>query len=78
MLAYFLLLNQVRRYETSASQLKRLIKKLVSAPIQWRLDASLFFFPWELWLSSFTEQIVRRRSLVNGTELSPVEAANVC
>jgi radical SAM superfamily enzyme YgiQ (UPF0313 family) len=78
MLAYFLLLNQVRRHETSASQLKRLIAKLVCTPIQWRLDASLFSFPWELWLSSLTEQIVKRRSLVNGTELSPVEAANVC
>jgi anaerobic magnesium-protoporphyrin IX monomethyl ester cyclase len=69
MLAYFLLLNQVRRSSTSTSIFQRLTAMLVSRPIRWRLDSSLLSFPWEIWLSRLSEQLVRRRSLVTGQDL---------
>jgi radical SAM superfamily enzyme YgiQ (UPF0313 family) len=76
-LEYFLLLNQTRRLSAGASFIKRLTTSLIRNPIRWRLNSSLFFFPWELWLSRFSEQLIKRRSLVTGAEL-PVESANVC
>jgi radical SAM superfamily enzyme YgiQ (UPF0313 family) len=77
MLEYFLVLNQPVRPSSSSSRAKRLISSLISNPIRWRLKASLFFFPWELWLSHLSERIVKRRSLVTGAEL-PAESANAC
>ena len=76
MLAYFLLLNQTRRSrKTSFAQ--KLTALLVQTPIRWRLDSSFFSFPWEIWLAQFSEQIVKRRSLVTGDAL-PGEPANAC
>jgi radical SAM superfamily enzyme YgiQ (UPF0313 family) len=77
MLDYFLLLNQMRR-PSQDSALHRLTSALVTEPIRWRINSSQFSFPWELWLSRFTEQLVQRRSLVTGQELPPVESANAC
>jgi radical SAM superfamily enzyme YgiQ (UPF0313 family) len=78
MLEYFLLLNQVRRLSSQSSILRRLTRLLVSEPIRWRINSSLFSFPWELWLSRLTEHLIKRRSLVTGRELPPVESANAC
>lgn len=78
MLTYFLLLNQVRREASNASLARRLTRLLVSAPIRWRLNKSLFSFPWELWLSRLTERLVKRRSLVTGRKLPNLESADVC
>jgi len=78
MLAYFLLLNQVRGQARASSPLKRLAARALAGPIAWRLDACLFGFPWELWFAQLNQRIVKRRSLVNGVDLAPVEAANVC
>ena len=76
MLAYFLLLNQTRRSrKTSFAQ--KLTSFLVQTPVRWRLDSSFFSFPWEIWLTQLSEQIVKRRSLVTGQAL-PAEPANVC
>ncbi len=77
MLAYFLLLNQVRRRGPGSSPVERLLTRVLCDPIRWRLDTSLFSFPWELWVAGLSEQIVRRRSLVTGHAL-PAEATNVC
>jgi anaerobic magnesium-protoporphyrin IX monomethyl ester cyclase len=77
MLDYFLLLNQMRR-SSQASVLHRLTSVLITEPIRWRINSSLFSFPWELWLSRFTEHLIQRRSLVTGQELPPVESANAC
>jgi anaerobic magnesium-protoporphyrin IX monomethyl ester cyclase len=77
MLDYFLLLNQMRR-SSETSPLHRLTSVLVTEPIRWRIDSSRFSFPWELWLSRFTEHLIQRRSLVTGQELPPVESANAC
>lgn len=78
MLEYFLLLNQVRRLSSQSSILRRLTRLLVSEPIRWRINSSLFSFPWELWLSRLTEHLIKRRSLVTGRELPSVESANAC
>ncbi len=77
MLAYFLLLTQVNR-RAGSSPFQRLTRYLVTEPIRWRLRASLFLFPWELWLSSLSEHLVQRRSLVTGQELPAAESANAC
>ena len=78
MLAYFLLLNQVRRNKLSASILQRITSILISRPIRWRLDSSLLSFPWELWLASLSQRLVMRRSLITGQSLPAQESANVC
>jgi anaerobic magnesium-protoporphyrin IX monomethyl ester cyclase len=78
MLAYFLLLNQVRREGPTSALPRRLTRMLVSAPIRWRLNESLFSFPWELWVSRLTERLVSRRSLITGADLPKLEAADVC
>lgn len=77
MLSYFLLLNQVRQSAKKFSLSQRIIRLMIQPPIRWRLRSSLFTFPWELWLSQFSERLIRRRSLVAGHEL-PTETANVC
>jgi len=82
MLEYFLLLNQVRR-KPGAGRLQKYIGKVISRPIRWRLDSSQLSFPWELWLSHFSD-LVTRRSLITGqplpalTPLSKQESANAC
>ncbi|ADW67648.1 B12-binding domain-containing radical SAM protein [Granulicella tundricola] len=76
MLAYFLLLSQVSRRRSSSSTLRRILGMLITAPIRWRLTSSRFSFPWEIWLSQLSEQIVKRRSLITGQALPAVESAN--
>jgi hypothetical protein len=76
-LSYFLLLNQLRRGSKKPSFAQRVTSLIVQTPIRWRLSSSLFFFPWELWLSQFSERLIKRRSLITGQEL-PTESANVC
>jgi anaerobic magnesium-protoporphyrin IX monomethyl ester cyclase len=78
MLEYFLLLNHLQRRSSQASILHRLTKLIVSEPIRWRINSSLFYFPWELWLSRLTERVSKRRSLVTGGDLPPAESANAC
>ena len=76
MLAYFLLLNQMRRSQ-KFSLIQKLTSLLVQKPIRWRLDSRIFSFPWEMWVAQLSDQIVRRRSLVTGQAL-PAEPANLC
>jgi anaerobic magnesium-protoporphyrin IX monomethyl ester cyclase len=76
MLAYFLLLNQLRRSKKS-SLLQKITSTLVQTPIRWRLDSTFLSWPWEIWLAQLSENIVKRRSLVTGQTL-PAEPANVC
>ncbi len=75
MLNYFLLNNQIDRRHKNHSRLRRTVRFIVHAPIRWRLRSSRYSFPWELWLSNFSERIILRRSLVTGQEL-PKEPAN--
>jgi anaerobic magnesium-protoporphyrin IX monomethyl ester cyclase len=77
MLDYFLLNNQIDREQKNYSKLWYAVRFIVQMPIRWRLRSSNYSFPWELWLSSLSERIVLRRSLVTGQEL-PKEPANAC
>jgi anaerobic magnesium-protoporphyrin IX monomethyl ester cyclase len=76
-LSYFLLLNQLRRRSQKATIGQRIISTMLQTPIRWRLQYSLFSFPWEIWFSNLSERLVKRRSLVTGQEL-PAESANAC
>jgi len=77
MLDYFLLNSQIRRSNHSCPLLRRAVRRIVEMPVRWRLNSSRYSFPWELWLTRSTEQLVSRRSLVTGQQL-PKEPANAC
>jgi anaerobic magnesium-protoporphyrin IX monomethyl ester cyclase len=78
MLEYFLLNSQIHHQRNmSFPLLRRSVRRLVQAPVGWRLRRSRYAFPWELWLARSTERLVRRRSLVTGQEL-PKEPASAC
>jgi radical SAM superfamily enzyme YgiQ (UPF0313 family) len=77
MLDYFLLNSEIHRMRGPYSLLKRGVRRIVQAPVGWRLKSSRYFFPWELWLTRSTERAASRRSLVTGQEL-PEQAAGAC
>jgi anaerobic magnesium-protoporphyrin IX monomethyl ester cyclase len=78
MLEYFLLNSQIHHAKSKSFPLvRRGVRRVVQAPVSWRLRRSRFAFPWELWLSRCTERLVLRRSLVTGQEL-PKEPASAC
>jgi anaerobic magnesium-protoporphyrin IX monomethyl ester cyclase len=78
MLEYFLLNSQIHHSRSkSFPLLRRGVRRIVQAPIRWRLRQSHYAFPWELWLARSTERLVMRRSLVTGQEL-PKEPASAC
>lgn len=77
MLEYFLLNSQIRRSSRSYPLVRRAVRRMVEAPVRWRLNSSRYSFPWELWLTRTTEQLVLRRSLVTGQQL-PKEPASAC
>ncbi len=77
MLEYFLLNSQVRPNKSSYPLLRRGVRRIVQAPVRWRLRRSRYAFPWELWLARSTERLVSRRSLVTGQPL-PKEPASAC
>ena len=77
MLDYFLLNSEIYRTRGSYPLLRRGVRRIVQAPVRWRLRSSRYFFPWELWLARTTERVALRRSLVTGQEL-PTQAASTC
>jgi radical SAM superfamily enzyme YgiQ (UPF0313 family) len=78
MLEYFLLNSQIHQQRNrSFPLLRRGVRRIVQAPVGWRLRRSRYAFPWELWLARSTERLVLRRSLVTGQEL-PKEPASAC
>jgi radical SAM superfamily enzyme YgiQ (UPF0313 family) len=77
MLDYFLLNSEIHGSKGVYPLLRRGVRRIVQAPIRWRLQSSRYFFPWELWLAHSTERIVLRRSLVTGQEL-PKQSAIAC
>jgi anaerobic magnesium-protoporphyrin IX monomethyl ester cyclase len=68
-LEYFLLNNQIRKVTTKVPWLRRGARRLLGAPIRWRIGKSRYSFPWELWLSRAVERVVTRRSLLTGQAL---------
>ncbi|HXY06617.1 MAG TPA: radical SAM protein [Terriglobales bacterium] len=76
-LEYFLLNNQIRKVTTKVPWLRRGARRLLGAPIRWRIGKSRYSFPWELWLSRTVEKAVARRSLLTGQAL-PERTQEVC
>lgn len=69
-LDYFLLNNQIRKISKRIPWAKRSVRRMLGAPVRWRIGRSRYSFPWELWISRAVEKIARRRSLLTGQTLS--------
>ena len=69
-LDYFLLNNQIRKISKRIPWAKRSVRRMLGAPVRWRIGRSRYSFPWELWVSRTVEKITRRRSLLTGQTLS--------
>lgn len=68
-LEYFLLNNQIRTITKKIPWARRGVRRLLGAPVRWRIGKSRYSFPWELWLSRTVEKVVTRRSLLTGQTL---------
>jgi len=69
MLEFFLLNNQIRRATSAVPWLRNGVRKALGVPLRWRMRASFFSFPCELWVARATERLVTRRSLLTGQAL---------
>jgi anaerobic magnesium-protoporphyrin IX monomethyl ester cyclase len=69
-LEYFLLNNQIRKVTNKIPWAKRSVRKMLGAPVRWRIGKSRYSFPWELWVSRAVEKVVTRRSLLTGQPLA--------
>jgi anaerobic magnesium-protoporphyrin IX monomethyl ester cyclase len=69
-LEYFLLNNQIRKATRKIPWARRGVRRLLGAPVRWRIGRSRYSFPWELWLSRTVEKVVTRRSLLTGRVLT--------
>jgi anaerobic magnesium-protoporphyrin IX monomethyl ester cyclase len=77
-LEYFLLNNQIRKITKEHPRLRRNVRRLLGAPLRWRIRKGKYSFPWELWVARRTEQLVNKRSLLTGQPLSVGTADEVC
>jgi anaerobic magnesium-protoporphyrin IX monomethyl ester cyclase len=77
MLDFFLLNNQLRKATKNHPRLRTGLRRVLGAPLRWRLRSNQYSFPWELWIAKKFEKIVTRRSLVTGQPLKP-EGAGAC
>lgn len=75
-LDYFLLNNQIRKATMNFPLFKRGARKLLAAPVRWRIRSNRFSFPWELWVARSTERLVTRRSLVTGQALPGMDVCS--
>jgi len=69
-LDYFLLNNQIRKVTKKIPWARRGVRRLLGAPVRWRIGKNRYSFPWELWLSRAVEKVVTRRSLLTGQPLA--------
>src|SRR5579864_8215689 len=69
-LEYFLLNNQIRKVTKRVPWLRRGFRRMLGAPIRWRIGKNRYSFPWELWISRTVEKVVTRRSLLTGQDLT--------
>ena len=69
-LEYFLLNNQIRKVTNKVPWARRGVRRLLGAPVRWRIGKSRYSFPWELWVSRAVEKVVTRRSLLTGQALA--------
>ena len=69
MLKFFLLNNQIRKATKGMPVLRRGVRRMLGAPLRWRLRRNFFRVPWELAVARAAEKVVMRRSLVTGIPL---------
>jgi radical SAM superfamily enzyme YgiQ (UPF0313 family) len=69
-LEYFLLNNQIRKATAKIPWARRSVRRLLGAPVRWRIGKSRYSFPWELWVSRTVEKVVTRRSLLTGQPIA--------
>lgn len=69
-LEYFMLNNQIRKATKKIPWLRRSARRVLGAPVRWRIGRNRYSFPWELWVSRAVEKVVTRRSLLTGQALS--------
>jgi anaerobic magnesium-protoporphyrin IX monomethyl ester cyclase len=77
MLEYFLVNNQLRKATVKHPRLRGAVRRVLGAPLRWRIRKNQYSFPWELWLARKTEEVITRRSLLTGQPLS-TEMSEVC
>jgi len=77
MLEYFLLNNQIRKATKDRKILRHGLRRVLGAPLRWRIRARRFSFPWEIWVAKSIEKVTTRRSLLTGQELS-TDIGDVC
>jgi anaerobic magnesium-protoporphyrin IX monomethyl ester cyclase len=69
-LEYFLLNNQIRKAAKRVPWLRRGARRVLGAPVRWRIGRNRYSFPWELWVSRAVEKVATRRSLLTGRTLT--------
>jgi radical SAM superfamily enzyme YgiQ (UPF0313 family) len=69
-LEYFLLNNQIRKAAKRMPWARRNLRRVLGAPVRWRIDRNRYSFPWELWVSRTVEKVVTKRSLLTGQALT--------
>lgn len=69
-LEYFLLNNQIRKVSKKIPWGRRKMRRILGAPVRWRIGRNRYSFPWELWVSRAVERVVTRRSLLTGQPLA--------
>jgi anaerobic magnesium-protoporphyrin IX monomethyl ester cyclase len=77
MLEFFLLNNQIRKATKSHRLLRKGVRRLLGAPLRWRIRSNNYSFPWELWVARRAEKLVSRRSLLTGQPLGSA-ISDVC
>jgi radical SAM superfamily enzyme YgiQ (UPF0313 family) len=70
MLEFFLVHNQIRKATARNAWLRRGVRRLLGAPLRWRIRSRRYSFPWELWVARSAQKWVTRRSLLTGQALS--------
>jgi len=69
-LDYFLLNDQIRKVTKKIPWARKGIRRILGAPVRWRIGKNRYSFPWELWVSRAVERVVTRRSLLTGLPLA--------
>ena len=70
MLEFFLLNNQLRKAAEQHRLMREGVRRVLGAPLRWRLRSNRYSFPWELWVARSAVKLVTRRSLLTGQPLS--------
>ncbi len=69
--SFFLLTNQISRAARKpGSSARRLILRIVSVLLSWRVRFGFFHLPLDLWLAHATKRLAGRRSLLTGRRLA--------